>query len=90
MGMGREVMYKRWEQIYAEAMLEIDEHKLENRIDVAMTVLGDSLQELGESPQDMCEKQAIQDALRTLRLLQKELFVATDKRDAASEQRRAG
>lgn len=83
-------MDKRWEQIYADAMLEIDERKLENRIAVAMTVLGTALQELGESPQDMREKQAIQDALRTLRLLRKELGVTTDEHDIASEQRRAG
>jgi hypothetical protein len=83
-------MYKPWEQIYADAMLEIDERKLENRIDVAMTVLGDSLQALGESPQDMREKQAIQDALRTLRLLRKEIRITTANQDTASEQRRAG
>jgi hypothetical protein len=83
-------MYKRWEQIYADAMLEIDERKLENRIDTAVTVLGASLQELGESPQEMREKQAIEDGLRTLRLLRKELVVTTDEHDTASEQRRAG
>jgi hypothetical protein len=83
-------MDKRWEHIYADAMLEIDERKLENRIDVAMTVLGDSLQELGESPQDALEKQAIQDALRTLRLLRKELGVTSGEHDTASAQRRAG
>ncbi len=83
-------MYKQWEQIYADAMLEVDERKLGNRIDLAMTVLGDALQELGESPQDICEKQAIQDALRTVRLLRNELRVTTDERDTASEQRRAG
>jgi hypothetical protein len=83
-------MDKRWEHIYADAMLEIDERKLENRIDVAMTVLRDSLQELGESPQDASEKQAIQDALRTLRLLRKELGVSTGGHDTASPQRRAG
>ena len=83
-------MDKRWEQIYADAMLEIDERKLENRIDVAMAVLGDSLQKLGQSPQDMREKQAIQDALRTLRLLRKEIGLTTGEPDIPSEQRRAG
>jgi hypothetical protein len=83
-------MYKQWEQIYAEAMLEIDERKLENRIDVAMTVLGDSLQKLGESPQNMREKQAIQDALRTLRLLRKELNLTPEPNHIASARRRAG
>lgn len=83
-------MNKRWEQVYADAMLETDEQKLGNRIDVAMAVLSDSLHEAAQSPQDMREKQAILDALRTLRLLQKELHVTTDGEDTASEQERAG
>ena len=83
-------MFTPWEQIYAEAMLEIDEHKLEKKIEIAMTVLTDSLHALGESPHQLGEKQAIQDAMRTLRLLRKEIAVTTDQHDVASEQRRAG
>ena len=83
-------MYKRWEQVYADAMLEIDESKLQNRIDLAMAVLGDSLQELGQSAREMQERQAIHDALRTLGFLRKELQVTSDERNPASQQRRAG
>ena len=62
--------------------------RLISRIDVAMTVLTESLQELGPSPQDVRDKKAILDGLRTLRLLQKELDVTTEKQDIASEQER--
>jgi len=83
-------MDRRWEQYYADAMLETDDGKLLSRIDVAMSVLTESLQELGPSPQDVRDKKAILDGLRTLRLLRKELEVATDEQDMASEQERAG
>jgi hypothetical protein len=80
-------MSKRWEELYANALLETDEQKLADRIDAAMSVLGDSLRQLGNSPEDIRDKLWIEDALRTLRVLRKELDIATDIRDIAAEQK---
>jgi hypothetical protein len=83
-------MSKRWQEFYAHALLETDEQKLAGRIDTAMSVLAECLQQLGDSPEEVREKQWIRDAVRTLHVLRKEPDFTTDNQDIASEQRRVG
>ena len=83
-------MSESWERFYADALLETDERNLAHRITVAESALSDSLAKLGHSQQDVRELKRMQEALRTLRYLRKELDLATESRNSASEHRRAG
>lgn len=58
------------EAVYEMAMMETAPRMRAERIDVAMVVLGDSLQDIGDSPEDNGRRQWIEDATRTLRMLQ--------------------
>jgi chemotaxis regulatin CheY-phosphate phosphatase CheZ len=64
-------MCRHWEKAYAAALLEMDRNKMAERIDAARLVLRNSLRELGDSPEQNREKESIQDALRTLQVLQR-------------------
>ena len=60
------VMFERWECIYQDAMLETNNQKLAEKINIATGVLESRLSGLGSSPDDLRQKQRIEDALRTL------------------------
>jgi len=62
-------MPQHWEEVYEMALLETDQQKLAERIDAALVVLGNSLQEIGDSPEKNCEREWIQDAMRTLKTI---------------------
>jgi hypothetical protein len=59
-------MYQDWEEAYRSAVLETDHNKLIDKIDSATTVLRKSLLEAGSPPEQISERQRIEDALRTL------------------------
>jgi len=67
----REQMPQHWEEVYEMALLETDQQKLAERIDVALVVLNNSLQEIGDSPEDNCEREWIKDALTTLKTIRR-------------------
>jgi len=71
-------MFREWEEAYEAAVLELDQVQLPERIRVATTVLQESLQRLGESPQDSHERQWIEDAMRTLEMLRRTELSRTD------------
>lgn len=62
-------MPQHWEEVYEMALLETDQGKLTEKIDAALVVLRNSLQEIGNSPENSCERQWIEDALRTLEMI---------------------
>ena len=62
-------MPQHWEEVYETALLETDRQKLAERIDAALVVLRNSLQEIGDSNEKNCEREWIQDAIRTLKTI---------------------
>lgn len=72
-----------WHQLYARAMMELEQAKLSGRIGYARTEIAARVEKLREFPGlHEREKQAIQDALIMLRSLERE-----DKRERADERR---
>jgi hypothetical protein len=51
------------------ALLETDQQKLAERIDAALVVLSNSLEEIGDSPENNCEREWIEDAVTTLKTI---------------------
>lgn len=64
--------YPDWQQEYQVALLELDHEKLLERVAAAETAIFKRLQALSQSPDDQAERQAIEDALASLRVLKRE------------------
>jgi hypothetical protein len=66
------VKYPHWQRQFEAALLERDPRKLRQRIDAAEAAIFLRLQALADSLPEHGEKEAISDAIRALRLLQRE------------------
>ena len=66
-----EVRYPEWQNEYRAALLEFDKIKLFERVAAAETAIYKRLQQIAQSSGHQAERQAIEDALATLRVLKK-------------------
>ena len=64
--------YPHWHREFEAALLEADPQTLRQRVDAAEAAIFLRLQALVESAQGHAEQQAISDAIRTLRTIQRE------------------
>lgn len=63
------MLYPEWQEAYRAALLELDPEKLPKRVEVAETAIFKRLQTLSKAPDSKAERQAIEDALASLRTL---------------------
>ena len=63
------ILYPDWQQEYQAALLELDPQKLSKRIADAETAIFKRQQAISQSPNHVAERQAIEDALASLRVL---------------------
>jgi hypothetical protein len=68
----QKIKYPHWQREFDAALLERDPQMLRERIDAAEAAIFLRLQTVADSPQADGEKEAISDAIRALRRLQKE------------------
>ena len=77
-----------WRKLYEEAMLELDRIKLQERVDAAYAALRHRTEELmmGDNPgaASLEERQALADALHSLRTLEKLELRPLDEFDSRS------
>jgi len=66
------IKYPHWQREFEAALLEGDPQTLRQRVDAAETAIFLRSQALAGNPQGHAERQAISDAIRTLRAIQKE------------------
>ena len=66
------IKYPHWQREFEAALIEADLQKLRQRVDAAEAALFLRSQALVGSAQGRSEQQAISDAMRTLRTIQKE------------------
>jgi hypothetical protein len=66
------IKYPHWQREFDAAVLEGDPETLRQRVDAAEAALFLRSQALAESAQGHAEQQAISDAIRTLRTIQRE------------------
>jgi hypothetical protein len=67
-----------WQEYYQAALLELDPEKLPQRVEAAETTIFKRLQDLAYSSNGHAERQAIEDALASLRVLKKEELAFPD------------
>jgi hypothetical protein len=67
-----EILYPTWQHEYQAALIELDREKLKGRVAAAETAIYKRLQQLSQSSDDFAERQAIEDALHSLRVLKRD------------------
>jgi hypothetical protein len=65
------ILYSEWQNEFQAAMLELNREKLPERVTAAETAIFKRLQALSQSPDNNSERQAIEDALASLRSLKR-------------------
>jgi hypothetical protein len=65
-------LYPEWQHQYHAALLELDHKKLLEQVTAAETAIFSRLQALSHTSDSHAERQAIEDALASLRVLKKE------------------
>src|SRR4029077_16906921 len=66
------MQYSDWQRLYQDALVEIDETKLAERVAAAEGAMLSRLGTIGAGEDSLTERQAIADALAILRVLKKE------------------
>jgi hypothetical protein len=66
-----EVRYAEWRDLYKQALLEVDEKKLRDRIAAAEKAISNRLGAIAGDSDHRAERQAIEDALSSLRVLKR-------------------
>jgi predicted DNA-binding protein (UPF0278 family) len=66
------ILYPEWQNEFQAAILELDREKLEERVMAAETAIFKRLQAIAQSSDDSSEREAIEDALSSLRTLKRE------------------
>jgi hypothetical protein len=77
-GSGFKMFYPKWQACYQAALLELDPEKLPQRVEAAETTIFARLQDLAFSSNSDAERQAIEDALASLRVLKREILAFPD------------
>jgi hypothetical protein len=67
-----EILYPTWQNEYQAALVELDRAKLSQRVEAAEAAIFKRLQQLSRSSDDFAERQVIQDALHSLRVLKRD------------------
>jgi hypothetical protein len=67
-----EMLYPTWQHEYQAALVELDREKLKGRVAATETAIYKRLQQLSQSSDDFAERQAIEDALHSLRVLKRD------------------
>src|SRR5438132_866480 len=67
-----EILYPEWQNEYQVALLELDRKKLLERVKAAETAIFNRLQAISHSSDAHAERQAIEDALASLRVLKRD------------------
>lgn len=70
--MNNDLPYPRWQTCYRDALIELDEDKLMERVRQAERAIVDRLEALPSCRESLMELQAIEDALANLRCLKRE------------------
>ncbi len=66
------ILYPDWQNEYLAALVELDGEKLLERVKAAETAIFNRLQALSQSADSQAERQAIDDALASLRVLKRD------------------
>ena len=67
-----EILYPAWQNEYQAAIVELDRKKLPEQVAAAEAAIFKRLQDLSHGSDDFAERQAIEDALHGLRVLQRD------------------
>ena len=70
--MSNDLPYPRWQTCYRDALIELDQDKLMERVRQAERAIVDRLEALPSCRESLMELQAIEDALANLRCLKRE------------------
>jgi predicted DNA-binding protein (UPF0278 family) len=65
------ILYPEWQDEFQAAILELDREKLEERVMAAETAIFKRLQAIAQSSDHSSEREAIEDALSSLRALKR-------------------
>jgi hypothetical protein len=65
------IRYPEWQEPYQQAVLELDQKKLSERIAAAETAISNRVRTIAGSSNHYAERQAIDDALSSLRVLKR-------------------
>lgn len=65
------IRYPEWQEPYQQALLELDQKKLSKRIAAAETAISNRLRAIARVSNHHAERQAIDDALSSLRVLKR-------------------
>jgi hypothetical protein len=68
-----ETSYPAWQADYQAALVELDPQKLPGRVEAAETAIFNRLQAISRTYDNQAERQAIADALASLRVLKREM-----------------
>jgi hypothetical protein len=66
-----DIRYAEWQEPYQQALLELDQKKLIERIAAAETAISNRLRAIAGDSNHHAERQAIEDALSSLRVLKR-------------------
>ena len=77
--MSNDLPYPRWQTCYRDALIELDEDKLIERVRQAERAIVDRLEALPTCRESLMELQAIEDALANLRCLKRETFATSER-----------
>lgn len=75
--MSYDLPYPRWQTCYRDALIELDQDKLMERVRQAERAIVDRLEALPSCRESLMELQAIEDALANLRCLKRETLEAS-------------
>ena len=67
-----EILYPDWQNEYAAALLETNSEKLSARLEAAEAAIFNRLQHLSQNSDAYTERQVIEDALQSLRVLKRD------------------
>lgn len=66
-----QIPYPEWQKPFLQALLELDEEKLSERVAAAEAAISKRLQVIAYDPLQQMERHAIEDALSSLRILKR-------------------
>jgi hypothetical protein len=66
------ILYPEWQQEYLAALLELEPEKLPQRVEAAETAIFKRFQTISQGSDSKAERQAIEDALASLRVLKRD------------------
>ena len=73
-----DLAYPNWQKPVQEALVELDKDKLKERIAAAERAIAQRLEAIERSPADRAEREAMQHALSSLRVVKKESVNSLD------------